>query len=219
MTAPSILDRPFVAFGREIAADLEPALRREWLVTNGIGSYASGTVAGVPTRRYHGLLVVALEPPVERTVLVAGALETLLDRDSRVELASLERRTRGRDDAGDGIPVRAGARARGARIEPDGWRHTEAFALEGTIPVWRIAAGDLLVERRVWMPAGEQATWVAYRSPASFPAGSQAGRASQTRTAGRRTHAGPRLDRSGLVRVWQTRDEASASACPPLGAR
>ena len=68
-----ILEHPFVAFGREITGDLRSALRREWLVTNGLGGYASGTVAGGNTRRYHGLLVAALHPPVERTVLVAGS--------------------------------------------------------------------------------------------------------------------------------------------------
>ncbi|MBV9169699.1 MAG: glycogen debranching enzyme N-terminal domain-containing protein, partial [Chloroflexi bacterium] len=73
--APTILEQPLVSFGPDIAADLDAALRREWLVTNGLGGYASGTVAGVNTRRYHGLLVAALNPPVERTVLVAGCLD------------------------------------------------------------------------------------------------------------------------------------------------
>jgi glycogen debranching enzyme len=140
---PTILDRPFVRFGREITGDLEAALRREWLVSNGLGSYASGTVAGVATRRYHGLLVAALEPPVERTVLVAGTLEWLLDGDRRVALSTLERT--------------------GGRIDPTGYREMESFELEGTVPTWTFAAGDLLLERRVWMPAGEQATWLTFR--------------------------------------------------------
>ena len=57
------------------AAISSAGLRREWLVTNGLGGYASATVAGVLTRSYHGLLVAALEPPVARTVLVAGSVE------------------------------------------------------------------------------------------------------------------------------------------------
>src|SRR5712692_7662912 len=72
---PTILEQPLVSFGPEITADLPGALRREWLVTNGLGGYASGTIAGVATRRYHGLLVAALAPPVERTVLVAGTID------------------------------------------------------------------------------------------------------------------------------------------------
>ncbi|KPV48423.1 hypothetical protein SE17_38155, partial [Kouleothrix aurantiaca] len=64
----AITERPLVAFGREVCGDLLAGLRREWLVTNGLGGYASGTLAGPNTRRYHGLLVAALEPPVARTV-------------------------------------------------------------------------------------------------------------------------------------------------------
>src|ERR1700751_708862 len=61
-----------VAFGREVCGELPFAEKREWLVTNGIGGYASGTVAGSQTRRYHGLLVAALQPPVSRTLLVSA---------------------------------------------------------------------------------------------------------------------------------------------------
>src|ERR1700720_134341 len=60
-----------VAFGREICGVLEIAEQREWLVTNGIGGFASGTVTGNLTRRYHGLLVAALHPPVGRMQFVA----------------------------------------------------------------------------------------------------------------------------------------------------
>src|SRR5256885_16681295 len=73
--AATVLDRPLVSFGPEIGADLPSALRREWLITNGLGGYASGTVGGVNTRRYHGLLVAAFAPPVERTVLVRGSID------------------------------------------------------------------------------------------------------------------------------------------------
>src|ERR1700730_462914 len=60
-----------VEFGREICGVLDVAEQREWLVTNGIGGFASGTVSGNLTRRYHGLLVAALHPPVGRMQLVA----------------------------------------------------------------------------------------------------------------------------------------------------
>src|SRR5467141_3086603 len=55
-----------IGWGREICGDLAAAERREWLCTNGIGGFASGTVAGLLSRRYHGLLVAALEPPLGR---------------------------------------------------------------------------------------------------------------------------------------------------------
>ncbi len=66
-----------VQFGREVCGDLEAAEAREWLVTNGLGGFASGTVAGTATRRYHGLLVAALHPPAGRTLLVAGLDESV----------------------------------------------------------------------------------------------------------------------------------------------
>src|SRR5256884_8355524 len=60
-----------VEFGREVCGSLEIAEQREWLVTNGIGGYASGTASGDVTRCYHGALVAALPPPVGRTQFVA----------------------------------------------------------------------------------------------------------------------------------------------------
>ena len=140
--APSILDQPFVRFDRGTTGDLARDLSREWLVTNGLGSYASGTLAGPPTRSYHGLLVAALEPPVERTVLVAGSLETLIDGDQTTPLSAVRLASGEQDRRYPG---------------PD------AFWLDGTLPVWQFAVGDLLIERRLWMPAGEQATWLTYR--------------------------------------------------------
>jgi hypothetical protein len=64
-------------WGRELTRDLAQAESREWLCTNGIGGFASGTVSGLLTRRYHGLLVAALKPPLGRTLLVAKLDETV----------------------------------------------------------------------------------------------------------------------------------------------
>src|SRR5918911_3580587 len=58
-----------LTFSEEDTHDAELMLRREWLVTNGLGGFASGTVAGVPTRRYHGLLIAALPTPLGLTVM------------------------------------------------------------------------------------------------------------------------------------------------------
>src|SRR6266702_6844989 len=60
-----------VSFGRETCGSLEQAEQREWLVTNGIGGFASGTISGNLTRRYHGLLFAALNPPMGRPQMVA----------------------------------------------------------------------------------------------------------------------------------------------------
>ena len=65
-----------IEFGRAICGDLVNAERREWLVTNGIGGFASGTIAGTLTRRYHGLLLAALHPPNDRFLLVTKFDET-----------------------------------------------------------------------------------------------------------------------------------------------
>src|SRR5580693_3887551 len=66
-----------VHFGREMCGNLPAADSREWLVTNGIGGFASGTIACGMTRRYHGLLIAALRPPLGRTHLVAVLDETV----------------------------------------------------------------------------------------------------------------------------------------------
>src|SRR6266700_8325928 len=68
---------PQIHFGREICGDLAAAEKREWLVTNGIGGFASGTVAGLQTRRYHGLLIAALKPPLGRTLLASHVQESV----------------------------------------------------------------------------------------------------------------------------------------------
>src|SRR5690242_1021205 len=107
---------PIVSFGREVCGDLAAALRREWLVSNGLGGYASGTLAGIATRRYHGLLVAALTPPVGRTVLV-GALDEQATYDGVLHKLSAH-------EFGDGT------------IDPHGYRYLQTFQLEGMLPVW-----------------------------------------------------------------------------------
>src|SRR5947207_10677492 len=105
-----------IRFGREIAGELDLAERREWLCTNGLGGYASGTVAGLLTRRYHGLLVAALKPPVGRTLLVAKLDETAEHGGRRYSLFT--------------------NRWHNGSVSPDGYRYLERFRLEDTVPVW-----------------------------------------------------------------------------------
>jgi predicted glycogen debranching enzyme len=131
-----------IEFGREICGDLSSAEPREWLVTNGIGGYASGTVAGLLTRRYHGLLVAALQPPLGRTLLLAKLDETV-----------------GYDNLTYALHTNRWA---DGNVEPHGYRHIESFALEGTIPTWRFACADALLEKRIWMQQGANTTYVRY---------------------------------------------------------
>jgi predicted glycogen debranching enzyme len=129
-------------FGRDVCGHLPVAERREWLVTNGMGGYASGTISGLLTRRYHGLLIAALRPPLGRTLLL-----TKLD-----ETATYDGRT---------YPLFANRWA-GGKMEPASFHHLERFHLEGTTPVWTFACADALLEKRVWMQPGANTTYVRY---------------------------------------------------------
>ena len=132
----------FIEFGRETCCSLDAACDREWLVTNGIGGFASGTVAGVTTRRYHGLLVAALKPPLGRTLLVAKLEETAQYDGEEYALFA--------DRWADGT------------INPRGYNHLERFHLEGTTPVWTFACADARLEKRIWMQTGANTTFVQY---------------------------------------------------------
>jgi len=133
---------PTDRLGRDICADLATAERREWLVTNGAGAYASGTVAGLSTRGYHGVLVAALQPPVGRTLKLAAALETVVLGEESVDLGTV--------------------RWRGGAVAPAGYAVIEEFRLEGSVPVWRYATPRFALEKRVWMDQGANVTRIAY---------------------------------------------------------
>jgi len=147
--------KPVVAFDRSVCNDFAAASSREWLVTNAIGGYASGTIAGCATRRYHGILLAALQPPVGRTQLVA-ALDEIVDYSgASYELATHEW-------------------ASGA-LTPHGFQLIESFRLDGTIPTWIYAVGDARFEKRIWMRQGKNTTYARYTllnasSPVQFQA-------------------------------------------------
>lgn len=131
-----------ISFGREICGHLNIAESREWLVTNGLGGYASGTVANLLTRRYHGLLIAPLKPPLGRTLLLTKLDETAGYNDKY-------------------YPLYCNRWANGTE-EPRGYKQIESFYLEGTIPVWRFAFADVLLEKRIWMQQGENITYIHY---------------------------------------------------------
>jgi predicted glycogen debranching enzyme len=132
-----------IDWGREVCGVLGIASMREWLCTNGIGGFASGTVAGMLTRRYHGLLVAALAPPLGRTLLVSKLEEDV-------------------DYGGVAFPLAANQWA-DSTVDPNGYRQLERFRLEGTTPVWSYACADALLEKTVWMEQGANTTYVRYR--------------------------------------------------------
>ena len=131
-----------IHFGREICGDLAAAEKREWLVTNGIGGFASGTIAGLQTRRYHGLLFAALKPPLGRTLLVSHVQESVEYDGRRYDLHS--------------------SRWADGSVSPEGFHLVESFRLEGTTPVWSYAFSDALIEKRIWMEQGANTTYVSY---------------------------------------------------------
>jgi len=129
--------------GRSECGTFEQAVRREWLVTNGIGGFACGTVGEINTRRYHGLLMAALTPPVRRTLLVA-ALDIVVRYYSRQYRLSTH-------EFADGT------------IAPHGYLQLESFYLDDGLPVWRYALADALLEKRLLMAPGKNSTYVNFR--------------------------------------------------------
>ena len=133
----------FIRFGRDICGNLAEAERREWWLGNGLGGYAAGTVAGTLTRRYHGLLIAPVNPPLGRYLVFAKADATLSDGEREWPLST--------------------NRWGGGTVEPQGYVHIESFHLEGRMPVWRYAIGDAVIEQRIWLEPGANTTYVAYR--------------------------------------------------------
>ena len=123
-----------------VCRNLELASRREWLETNGIGGFASSTITGMNTRRYHGLLVAATKPPVGRMVLLSKLEETLIIDGRRVELSC---------NRYPGV------------VHPQGYLHLKEFRRE-PFPVFVYEAEGFVLEKSVFMVHGENSTVVQY---------------------------------------------------------
>ena len=132
-----------IRFGRAICGDLDEAERREWWLGNGRGAYAAGTIGLSLTRRYHGLLVAPVDPPLGRSLVLARADAMLVVGDKRCPLFT--------------------NRWSGGSIAPPGHLRLESFELDGTIPVWRFACDGRIVEHRIWMEPGADTTYLAWR--------------------------------------------------------
>ena len=129
----------------EEAADAgERPPRREWLVTNGLGGYASGTVAGVMTRRYHGLLIAALPAPLGRFVMLNHVLERVRLPDRRVIWLGDEDEVAGPNAA-------------------DRNEHLAEFRLELGLPVWVYRIDRFTIEKRVVMPHAQNSVHLTYQ--------------------------------------------------------
>jgi predicted glycogen debranching enzyme len=144
----TVIDRTDADLVRQIRWGTTPEDRqalasKEWLVTNGLGGYATGTISGALTRRYHGLLVAALPTPFGRTVMLNYIWEQLRFRDGRVvALPQL-------------IPTTGG---RG--LDRSGY--LKSFRLEAGLPVWEYDVEGVRFEKRVVMPHLQNTTHVSY---------------------------------------------------------
>jgi predicted glycogen debranching enzyme len=129
-----------IDFDQESCRDLDVALTREWLETNGIGGFSSSTIAGLNTRRYHGLLTAAMKPPVGRFVLLSKLEETLLIDGRRYELSANQY---------PGV------------IHPQGFNYQTRFYLD-PFPRFTYEIEGVRLEKSVFMVQGENTTVVQY---------------------------------------------------------
>jgi predicted glycogen debranching enzyme len=129
-----------IQFGEAICRDLSAATRREWLETNGLGGFASSTVAGINMRRYHGLLVAATKPPVGRMVLLSKLEEELIVDGRRYELSA---------NRYPGV------------VHPRGYQYLKEFRKD-PFPVFVYQVEDVELEKSIFMVHGENTTVIQY---------------------------------------------------------
>ena len=132
-----------IGLGPQACGTLEESARREWLVTDGLGGYAMGTVAGLRTRRYHGLLVVADGGPSARMLGLAALDPVLVVGDARYRLAT--------DEWASGV------------VDPRGHESLVSFELDQGVPRWRWQVGDIVIEREIAMVNGRAAVGIVHR--------------------------------------------------------
>src|ERR1700733_13804520 len=129
-----------IKFDRGVCGNPAEALKREWLETNGLGGFASSTIAGANIRRYNGLLVAATQPPTVRHLLLSKLEEILIVGEERFELST---------------NLYSGA------VHPEGYRYLTQFRLD-PFPIFTFEAGGVTIEKRVFMVHGENTVVVEY---------------------------------------------------------
>ncbi len=129
-----------IQFTKETCGNLDAALSREWLETNGLGGFASSTIVGLNTRRYHGLLVAATKPPVGRVVMLSKLEETLFVESQPFDLSA---------NRYPGV------------VHPQGFRYLKQFRLD-PFPVFTYEVEGIEIEKSVFMIHGENSTVVQY---------------------------------------------------------
>ena len=132
-----------IRFGPQTCGSLDAASAREWLVTDGLGGFAMGTVGGLRTRRYHGLLIVATESPIGRRLGPVALDPVRVIGDRRIALATHQ--------WSSGI------------VAPEGYRHLAAFELIEGVPRWTWQVDDVVLETEVAMLHGAAVVGVTHR--------------------------------------------------------
>jgi len=127
-------------FGKSEWSSFESGIGREWLLTNGIGGFSSSTVIGANSRRYHGLLVASLEPPVERRLILSQLHETVVVNGREYSLSSFS--------TGNYINT--------------GYLFQASFELD-LLPVFTYVLGDIFIEKSVSLVYGENTAVISYR--------------------------------------------------------
>ncbi|MET0751817.1 MAG: amylo-alpha-1,6-glucosidase [Pyrinomonadaceae bacterium] len=125
-----------ISFDTEICTSFEEASSREWLETNGIGGFASSTISGANTRRYHALLTAATKPPLGRVTMLSKFEETLIIDGETYELSA------------NRFPN---------KIYPEGFRYLKNFRLD-PFPVWTFEVEGIEIEKKIFMVDGQNTT-------------------------------------------------------------
>ena len=140
-----------IKFDRTICNDFDAASSREWLETNGIGGFASGTISGANTRRYHGLLTAATRPPLGRVTMLSKFEESIIY---------------------DGREIMLSANQFPGIVDPHGYRLLAEFRLD-PFPVWTYDLDGVMLEKRLFMVHGSNTTVCRWNFTGPAPAGVQ----------------------------------------------
>ncbi|KAB8033537.1 amylo-alpha-1,6-glucosidase [Fluviispira multicolorata] len=131
----------FISLNKE---QINQDINREWLVTNGLGSYASGTLSSILTRRYHGLFVIAKKPPLGRVLYVSKIEEEIEYSGNKFLLSS--NKWEGSEE-----------------LFPKGYQHIESFYLDDDVPTWHYKCNELLLEKKYFFEFEKNTFYITYK--------------------------------------------------------
>ncbi len=134
------IDFPKIQIGPNVLSNFDKAIQMEWIITNGLGGYASSTVLGINTRKYHRLLVAAFNPPVDRWVIL-----TKLNEEIQIENKT--------------DPI--GSNEFKSGVQPKGYQFLSSFTLN-PLPIYKYAVHGFQLQKKIFMPQGKNATVVMY---------------------------------------------------------